>query len=152
MNNTLTDPNVPPPHGGIIYGLPAIIGLVALTIVIFGGVAWHLRRERIAQQKKTEDDQAPSSDMFDRVAPKMSFAILKDKMQSETGVTFHQGTHLVCAICLETIKDDESVRQLPCGHVFHAASIVKWFRRGHQWCPLCASPLNPPVPVSTLPV
>jgi hypothetical protein len=55
----------------------------------------HLRRERIAQQKKTEDDQAPSSDMFDRVAPKMSFAILKDKMQSETGVTFHQGTHLV---------------------------------------------------------
>ncbi|KAI3404209.2 hypothetical protein KGF56_002970 [Candida oxycetoniae] len=42
-----------------------------------------------------------------------------------------------CAICLETIDEDEMVRGLICGHVFHATCIDPWVTRRRACCPMC---------------
>lgn len=42
-----------------------------------------------------------------------------------------------CAVCLEPFDDGHKlVRQLPCGHVFHAACIDPWAMKS-CFCPLC---------------
>lgn len=83
------------------------------------------------------------------------------------GETPHQGgdlcyrvhqTHLICvspfppplshelspktdppstAICLDLIDEDEKIRELQCGHVYHSACLNLWVERGHHDCPLC---------------
>jgi len=47
----------------------------------------------------------------------------------------------VCSICRSTLSDvelsiHETVRRIPCGHLFHEKCIYKWFERS-QDCPLC---------------
>ena len=41
-----------------------------------------------------------------------------------------------CAICLDTIKRDQWVSLLPCGHLFHTQCIFTWFYI-KQVCPYC---------------
>lgn len=41
-----------------------------------------------------------------------------------------------CMICLSDFVHGEEVRQLPCGHVFHAGCIDEWLRRCTD-CPIC---------------
>lgn len=42
----------------------------------------------------------------------------------------------VCSICHDEYHKGELTRCLPCGHVFHNACIVKWFRCGRLTCPM----------------
>lgn len=43
----------------------------------------------------------------------------------------------VCAICHDTFEEGGGVHELECGHKFHTACIVPWFRNGHASCPTC---------------
>lgn len=42
-----------------------------------------------------------------------------------------------CAICLETIGDEDIVRGLICGHVFHAECLDPWLTKRRACCPMC---------------
>lgn len=42
-----------------------------------------------------------------------------------------------CAICLETFEDEDTVRGLVCGHVFHAECVDPWLTRRRACCPIC---------------
>ncbi|KAF2874993.1 hypothetical protein BDV95DRAFT_603764 [Massariosphaeria phaeospora] len=42
-----------------------------------------------------------------------------------------------CAICLDTLEDDEDVRGLTCGHAFHASCVDPWLTGRRACCPLC---------------
>lgn len=42
-----------------------------------------------------------------------------------------------CAICLELFEDDDVVRGLVCGHVFHAECVDPWLTRRRACCPIC---------------
>lgn len=42
-----------------------------------------------------------------------------------------------CAVCVDEIEDGESVKQLPCGHVYHVKCIDEWLSRYSSLCPLC---------------
>lgn len=42
-----------------------------------------------------------------------------------------------CAICLETLENDELVRGLVCGHVFHANCLDPWLTKRRACCPMC---------------
>ena len=54
-----------------------------------------------------------------------------------------------CCICLETIRDHDVLRRLPCGHAFHSACVDGWLLRRHEQpangddgvprraCPMC---------------
>jgi len=43
----------------------------------------------------------------------------------------------VCSVCAEVVESDG--HSLPCGHTFHTACIVEWFRNHHDTCPNCRS-------------
>jgi hypothetical protein len=42
-----------------------------------------------------------------------------------------------CAICQYALEVDGECHTLHCGHAFHTACIVPWFRRESPGCPLC---------------
>ncbi|OAL33456.1 hypothetical protein AYO20_07312 [Fonsecaea nubica] len=41
------------------------------------------------------------------------------------------------AICLESLEETDLIRELRCGHVYHANCLSLWVERGHHDCPLC---------------
>ncbi|KAI1128700.1 hypothetical protein F5Y10DRAFT_169272 [Nemania abortiva] len=42
-----------------------------------------------------------------------------------------------CAICIDTLEDDDDVRGLTCGHAFHAVCLDPWLTNRRACCPLC---------------
>ena len=42
-----------------------------------------------------------------------------------------------CAICLDTIKHNEAITKLKCGHRFHSDCIQHSLRSGNANCPMC---------------
>ncbi|KAI0380229.1 hypothetical protein F5Y04DRAFT_101911 [Hypomontagnella monticulosa] len=51
-----------------------------------------------------------------------------------------------CAICIDTLEDDDDVRGLTCGHAFHAVCIDPWLTNRRASCPLCKSDYYTPKP------
>jgi len=41
-----------------------------------------------------------------------------------------------CMICLSDFESGDEVRELPCGHIFHASCVDEWLRRCTD-CPIC---------------
>ncbi|CAN1148233.1 E3 ubiquitin-protein ligase At1g12760 [Linum perenne] len=46
------------------------------------------------------------------------------------------GEDAVCYICLKKYEDEEELKELPCGHVFHVECLDKWLKKNAS-CPLC---------------
>lgn len=51
-----------------------------------------------------------------------------------------------CAICIDTLEDDEDIRGLTCGHAFHAACLDPWLTSRRACCPLCKADYYIPKP------
>ncbi|GKZ35850.1 hypothetical protein AbraIFM66950_006649 [Aspergillus brasiliensis] len=50
--------------------------------------------------------------------------------------------HRICAICMDQFADDDEIRALPCGHIFHTACLDPWVTKRNAFCPLCKMSLS----------
>lgn len=74
---------------------------------------------------------------------------LKETYRSESSNTLSstsqpQAKHFtsgLCAICLEDLNDEDIVRGLLCGHVFHRVCIDPWLTHRKGYCPTCKKDL-----------
>ncbi|KAE9975420.1 hypothetical protein BLS_002601 [Venturia inaequalis] len=95
----------------------------------------HNNRDSIAAAKtriietadEDSDDEEPISD-----------AAVPEELLNAPGDT--------CAICLDTLEDDEEVRGLTCGHAFHAHCLDPWLSTRRACCPLCKADYYIPKP------
>lgn len=51
-----------------------------------------------------------------------------------------------CAICIDTLENDDDVRGLTCGHAFHAVCLDPWLTSRRACCPLCKADYYTPKP------
>ncbi|APA09783.1 hypothetical protein SS1G_06012 [Sclerotinia sclerotiorum 1980 UF-70] len=51
-----------------------------------------------------------------------------------------------CAICIDTLEEDDDVRGLTCGHAFHAGCLDPWLTSRRACCPLCKADYFTPKP------
>ncbi|KJX99045.1 hypothetical protein TI39_contig377g00015 [Zymoseptoria brevis] len=51
-----------------------------------------------------------------------------------------------CAICIDTLDDDDDVRGLTCGHAFHGSCVDPWLTSRRACCPLCKADYYVPKP------
>ncbi|KAI5462005.1 hypothetical protein BGZ63DRAFT_203516 [Mariannaea sp. PMI_226] len=104
------------------------------------------RHNRFPTQEYFEDIESSctSSDIsdiqrFDSVVPLKLYKQLKLDMKLE-GNKEHldwSDSFITCVICLETLQDNDAVRRLSCGHIFHSSCITPWYLMQHYTCPLC---------------
>lgn len=74
--------------------------------------------------------------IISRVSGRSITEVLHEPVETEKHFT--SGS---CAICLEDLKDEENVRGLLCGHVFHQICIDPWLTERKGCCPICKKDL-----------
>ncbi|KAJ3679912.1 hypothetical protein LUZ60_016190 [Juncus effusus] len=42
-----------------------------------------------------------------------------------------------CCVCLSRLEKDDTIRKLPCSHVFHQDCVNRWLAVCQKTCPLC---------------
>lgn len=55
-----------------------------------------------------------------------------------------------CAICIDDMEDEDLVRGLTCGHIFHSECIEPWLLKRRACCPLCKYDYYAPKPIDPL--
>lgn len=57
-----------------------------------------------------------------------------------------EGSLDMCAICIDKLEDNDQVRLLGCGHIFHAECIDPWLLTRQACCPMCKLSFYAPKP------
>lgn len=81
-------------------------------------------------------------DITDMLPDKLDYTIVATTIPSQEEQEHTEGgekhfTSGICAICLDSLEDDDSVRGLMCGHVFHQVCIDPWLTTRRACCPTC---------------
>ncbi|CCG24575.1 hypothetical protein CORT_0F03510 [Candida orthopsilosis Co 90-125] len=83
----------------------------------------------------TDEDPKVGGSTASQIEAIESTSEKRAETETEThGLHFDSGS---CAICLEMLEDEDVVRGLICGHVFHAICLDPWLTKRRACCPMC---------------
>ncbi|KAJ6633294.1 E3 ubiquitin-protein ligase Iruka [Pseudolycoriella hygida] len=85
----------------------------------------------VTQLLNQMDGTGPPPLTKDKIAEIPKVAVTEDQVNSK----------LQCSICWEDFQLTETVRRLPCVHIYHENCIVPWLEL-HGTCPVCRKTLN----------
>lgn len=94
------------------------------------GAASHTTQLARADSPGTDDDEPDEDDQIHDALPPEALESSGD----------------TCAICIDTLEDDDDVRGLTCGHAFHAVCLDPWLTSRRACCPLCKADYYTPKP------
>jgi len=106
--------------------------------------------------KQIRSSQIPLNEVV--VAPKVISGIPAASLKWLTSFEFQskkspeckEDEAVLCAICLDEFEDGETLRQLPCKHVFHLLCVDAWLERSSK-CPLrCPVDINEAIQAARL--
>ncbi|KAI9798393.1 MAG: hypothetical protein M1825_005378 [Sarcosagium campestre] len=98
----------------------------------------NLERTRTTASTVGDKDRASTNEDDDDEEDDHIHTAVPPEMLSQPGDT--------CAICIDTIEDDDDVRGLSCGHAFHASCLDPWLTSRRACCPLCKADYYIPKP------
>ncbi|TFB01911.1 Transmembrane domain-containing protein [Trichoderma ghanense] len=137
-----------------------IIVMTVIVLTIIGIFFLLAQYTKVLDRKKPREGQddpenaqnAGRMEKLNQRVPNQSYRSWKSRRESASGAVKKDTTFVVCAICLETLRDDDPIRLLQCDHIFHSLCLAKWFLKKHETCPLCKasfmrSPDKPKSPV-----
>lgn len=99
--------------------------------------------EAKTEQPKIEKQDQPQSQSETGPPPTRAQVHEDDDMDDDDQIQIAVPTEMLanpgdsCAICLDTLEDDDDVRGLTCGHAFHASCLDPWLTSRRACCPLC---------------
>ncbi|XP_053572000.1 E3 ubiquitin-protein ligase RNF181 [Bombina bombina] len=79
------------------------------------------------------------TDWDHRLPPPASKKVV-DNLPKVTVTAEQADAALKCPVCLLEFEEGETVRRLPCEHLFHSACIIPWLNKTNS-CPLCRDEL-----------
>lgn len=94
-----------------------------------------LKRKRRREQDLENQEKVLTIEELDRLAPKFQYITIEKPKPVATNGDITIIVDDLCAVCIDEIKD--SVRKLPCGHIFHSQCIEQWLTTHHASCPMC---------------
>lgn len=150
------------------YGLPSertypvvvyVLPFSMIVLVMVGLVLYLLRLRRLRERAERREREFGVIEM---AMPKDAITLAVQSLPTHTfnggepfGRNEQRDVVAECRLCLEDYVEGETLRSLPCGHVFHAECIDRWLAgkrrqsadcgppRGERKCPLCMrDPLN----------
>ncbi|KAM3383268.1 RING-H2 finger protein ATL57-like isoform X1 [Capsicum galapagoense] len=138
-----TPPSSPPKLSNLpsLYCALIIIGTAVFLLGLYNFIItrWCNVDNDMNQSLEQNSIQVPNSLNVNIVS---SFRYTKEE---HGGMHQEKNNEYECAVCLSVFEEGEEVKELPiCKHSFHASCIDMWLH-SHLDCPLCRSPLEPPV-------
>ena len=85
----------------------------------------------VPRRRDTADDDDRSDDEEEEEEP------VVDDQATQNHLPDDIGSGDTCAICIDTLEDDDQVRGLHCGHAFHHTCVDVWLTTRRAICPLC---------------
>ncbi|KAJ6439847.1 Armadillo-type fold domain containing protein [Purpureocillium lavendulum] len=125
-----------------------LASLLLLSLILAACAYSSVRGATEIDDPEDPDDEASSSSAYsetteisllDATVPSVPYKSIETnpKYKRSGGYSTMTEAISICAICKEFFQDNDEVRPLPCGHVYHSNCLIPWHLNQNHTCPLC---------------